>query len=112
MNCKHLSLVRLPQHNVIVDELHLLLRVTDRLTENVIEECLELDVLKKIGNLAKCLAKPGSHLNRLIASVETCGVSFEIWETQLSSGKVLGTLTVPALLGKKRTSSHYLMPYW
>ena len=111
MNCKHVSLVRLPQHNVIVDELHLLLRVTDRLTENLIKECLELDVIKKIGNLAKCLANPESHLNRLIASVRSCGVSFEIWETQLSSGKVLGTLSVPALLGKKRKnfSSHYLL---
>ena len=102
MNCKHLSLVKLPQHNVIVDELHLLLRVTDRLTENLIEECLELDVLKKMGNLAKCLANPESHLNRLIASVRSGGVSFKIWVTQLSSGRGSGHFDCSSLVGEEK----------
>jgi hypothetical protein len=41
--CKHMPLLNVPLCNIVLDELHLLLRVTDILLSNLIEDAMELD---------------------------------------------------------------------
>ena len=64
--------------HIIVDELHMMLRITDRLTDNLIQECVDLDLKEKIGALTKSIDNPESHLNSLVNAVRTCGVSFKV----------------------------------
>ena len=45
--CKHQPLFKIPPDDVIVDELHLMLRVTDRLEEGLIYEMLDWDEVFK-----------------------------------------------------------------
>ena len=45
--CKHQPLFRIPLDHVIVEELHLMLRVTDRLEEGLIYEMLDWDEVLK-----------------------------------------------------------------
>lgn len=44
--CIHEPLLNIPLTHVIPDELHLLLRITDRLLQNVIDEVLERDPIE------------------------------------------------------------------
>lgn len=46
-DCKHQPLFKIPLDHVIVDELHLMLRVTDRLEEGLIYEMLDWDEVFK-----------------------------------------------------------------
>lgn len=52
--CKDMPLLDVPLSNIVLDELHLLLRVTDILLSNLIEDAMELDdkkdFLKKRGS--------------------------------------------------------------
>ena len=44
--CINEPLLNIPLTNVIADELHLLLRITDKLLENIIDKVLEKDTIK------------------------------------------------------------------
>ena len=46
-SCIGKPLINIPLHHVILDELHLMLRVTDRLMENLILEIMEREIAKK-----------------------------------------------------------------
>ena len=58
------------QHTIIPDELHLLLRVTDRMIENLINGAVAYD---DVSNILE-----GAMLKRLIAEIRSCGVVFNI----------------------------------
>ena len=64
--------------HVIVDELHLLLRVTDVMLDNIITEVVDWD--KEDDFEKKAPEAKGVHLKRLISSIKSCGVGFEVWE--------------------------------
>ena len=70
--------------HVIVDELHLLLRVTDVLMANLITEAMEWD---KEEEFEKKGAAKNVHLEKLINTIRSCGVSFEVWEKKMPTGK-------------------------
>ena len=44
--CTHKPLIDIPLTNVIPDELHLLLRITDKVLQNIIDEVLERDAIE------------------------------------------------------------------
>lgn len=74
--CEHQPLLNIETNHVILDELHLLLRVVDVLLNNLLEEVLEWDktedVKKKRGE------KKGVHRDKLQCVIWSCGVSFDI----------------------------------
>ena len=63
--CDKQPLLNIPQDHIVVDELHLMLRVTDILNENLVNECLDWDCeddlgQKKGGSKGGTLKKPNS----------------------------------------------------
>ena len=77
--CNHLPLIKLDPDNIIPDELHLLLRITDVLLHNLISAAKIED--KKISPRGGCLElKDGPMIKALIDSIQSCGITFNIWE--------------------------------
>lgn len=64
--------------HVVLDEIHLMRRITDRLTENIITEVMErdgkADFLKKRGE------DKGIYLKRLISLINDLGITFSVWK--------------------------------
>ena len=60
--------------HIIVDELHLLLRITDVLTANLITEVIEWDIEANLDNKQN----KDTHLNKLVSCIRSCGVSFSV----------------------------------
>ena len=82
--CNHQPLVHIDLDHVILDELHLMLRVVDVLIEDVLEWDKTEDISKK-----RCEER-GIHLQNLINTIKSCGVSFNIWQKTNADGKGVG----------------------
>ena len=87
--CKYMSLLEIPLSNIVLDELHLLLRVTDNLLANLIEDAMELN--DKMDFLMNKGEPKGVHLRKLIQFTNRCGVTFSVWEKRDDEGKCSGT---------------------
>ena len=86
--CEKKPLLNIELDHIVVDELHLMLRVTDILTDNIITECLNWD---KDDDLNRKKGEPqGLHLKKLIQVIRSCGISFDVWEQRKADGKVSG----------------------
>ena len=48
--CRSEPLVKLPLTHVVMDELHMMLRITDRLLSNLIEDATDYDAKEKIAS--------------------------------------------------------------
>ena len=71
----HRPLTSIPLHHVILDELHVLLRIFDVMLWNLIMIMKSMDDRLRL------------HTNlHLVACVKSCGVSFNVWESVSSSG--------------------------
>ena len=57
----------------------------DILTENVQLECLDWDKLDELNGRRG--AQRGIHLNKLIETIRSCGIVYNIWEKRDSDGK-------------------------
>ena len=68
-------LIHIPLDHVVIDELHLMLRITDVLKDNLIREAIEIDSKAGVRNFMK-----GPRLKQLVAAFNQCGVSFQVWE--------------------------------
>ena len=62
-------LTNIPLHHMMIDELHLFLRLIDIMLRNLI-------------NMSH------GHIQQLVACIRSCGVTFNIWESESSDGKV------------------------
>ena len=82
--CCEDPLLNIDLDHIIVDELHLLLRVTDVLTSNLVIEAIDWDIEENMENKNK----QQSHLNMLINSIRSCGVSFDVWKKKMLMAKV------------------------
>ena len=102
LGCKQQPLICLPLDHVVVDELHLMLRVTDRLLENLIQDAVDCDAKEQIGAAAKALANGQSHLNGLRHAIQYCGVTFKMWETKDKNGKGTGNGEFSSLVGAEK----------
>lgn len=86
--------------NVISDELHLLLRITDRLLQNVIDEAMEFDA---VDDFTKPRGQPkGLHLLTLIKSINDLGISFSIWNKRNADGSESNIIEFTSLLGTQK----------
>ena len=79
---------------MVLDELHITLRVTDVLTENLIRDVIERD---KHQGVTKALS--GKYLNKLVKAIKECGVSFSVWEKADGDGKGIGRYDWTSLMG-------------
>ena len=71
----HQPLLNIPIDHVVIDELHLLLRVFDVLLRNLLFMAIRLDQHQSTDQ----------HLKALIGVIRSCGVTFDIWHE--TSGK-------------------------
>ena len=99
--CVNDLLLSIDLDHITLDELHLLLRVTDVLINILIDDVLEMD---KKEHLSKKKSDPtrGAHLQQFIKAVSSCGVSFNVWQQKNADGKGSGTYEFTSLLGKDR----------
>ena len=99
--CVNDPLLSIDLDHIILDELHLLLRVTDVLINNLIDDFLEMD---KKEDLSKKKSDPtrGAHLQQFIKTVSSCGVSVNVWQQKNADGKGSGTYEFTSLLGNDR----------
>ena len=75
-SCIRKPLFTIELDDIIPDELHLLLRITDKLTENLIREVMEKD--SKARNKEK-----GTNLRILIETINELGITFSLWEKKI-----------------------------
>ena len=80
---KQRPLLHVPIGQTMVDELHLLLRITDVLERNVVLEMVEWDKLEGTTSLSK-----GKHLQAFLDIVKELGVSFAVWESRKTGKEV------------------------
>jgi hypothetical protein len=72
LGCKYESLVKIPLHNIVIDELHLMLRITDRMKTNLNDDAVDLDDKEKNGNLPK---QKQPNIDTLVKCINKCGVT-------------------------------------
>ena len=98
----HFSIISLS--NVIADKLHLLLRITDKLLQNVVDEILERDALD---DFDKARGQPkGIHLAKLVKAINDLGIPFSVWNKKNADGSESNVkeFTKPPWLSEKETS--------
>lgn len=98
--CVNSPLLNIPLDHIILDELHLLLRFTDVLLSNPIEDAMELDdkddFFKKKGE------PKGTHLRKLTQLINSCGVTFSVWGKKDGDGKGMGKIDWTSLMGDEK----------
>jgi len=99
-SCQHQPLLEIPLENVVLDELHLMLRVTDKLTKNLILRALEWDRKDNLNKPAS--QRTDKHLQDLVKAIVSCGVSFSVWEKQDADGKGSGLYDFTSLMGSDK----------
>ena len=77
-----------PDH-IVLDELHLLLRILDILIRNLIYEMVRLDTHDS-QRASRSRSASVTHLQQLIGTVRECGLSFNVWEKQDGDRKPTG----------------------
>ena len=73
LGCLNLPLLNVQLDHIVVDELHLLLRVSDRLIDNLVVRAAELDIKCR----QHCTGVP-NNISRLQQAITSCGVYFKV----------------------------------
>lgn len=73
LGCIHPPLFEIELDHVVIDELHLLLRVTDKLISALILRMAHLDHSSRIHQ-----GTQSSHMRQLVSAIKSCGVSFQV----------------------------------
>ncbi len=93
----NIPLLNIDLDHVILDELHLLLRIMDVLIQNLVTEAVQWDQADNWNKRKK--DKKNIHLDNLKSTIRSCGISFEIWEKSNADGKGSGHYDFTSLLG-------------
>ena len=72
--------------HIIPDELHLLLRVTDKMIENLINAAIAYD--HNVNNVPQSKVLEGPMLKNLIKEIHTCGVTFIMFPFLLTTNQI------------------------
>ena len=100
--CCHKPLLVIPLDHIILDELHLMLRITDILIENLIEDAMQWDDKESSSSSKKRSVEKSEHVKKLLQVINNCGVTFSIWEKRNADGKGSGTWDWTSLMGDDR----------
>lgn len=95
--CVHDPLLNIPLDHIILDELHLLLRISDILIDNIV-----LDAMQWYDEETWITGKKKVHLDKLIQAINSCSVSFLFLEKGNADGKGSGTGEWTSLMGYDR----------
>ena len=95
--CVHEPLLNIPLDHIILDELHLMLRTSDILIDNIVHDAMQWGDKETwiTGKKKVCLDK-------LIQAINSCGVSFSVWEKRNADGKGSATYEWTSLMGDDR----------
>ena len=97
LGVKHAPILNIDTDHIVLDELHLLLRVSDILMRNLVSELALADRRhKQRGSMP-----PVSHLQRLERAAQDCGVTFRVWESRDADKKSSG-YEWTSLMGKDK----------
>ena len=77
---KHKPLIRVALRKVMVDELHLLLRIFDILMNNIVQDTAYQDELQGTKDPLS-----GPKLNQLVDTIRSLGVAFKVWKSRKTS---------------------------
>ena len=107
--CVQEPLLNIDLDHVIVDELHLLLRVMDVMLNNIITEVTDWD---KIEDFEKSSKEPqGIHLKKLLSEIRSYGVGFDVWELRNpADNKGIGKYEFTNLFGNDKKKILSLLP--
>ncbi|XP_078364307.1 uncharacterized protein LOC144648697 isoform X1 [Oculina patagonica] len=98
--CIRSPLLNIPIENIRVDELHLLLRVTDRLEKNIQNDAIEKD---KKYNLNKApSARKYTNMQKTIEAINNCGVSLSVWDKRNADGTPSGLYDWTSMVGNEK----------
>ena len=100
-------LLNIPIDHVIPDELHLLLRITDVLLTNLLDDAMERD--EKEDNVKTRGMEKGLHLKAIVQLINDCGVTFTIWEKQDSANGAT-MIEWTSLMGDEKKKLLTLLP--
>ena len=81
LGCVKSPLISVPLDRIVLDELHLLLRIGDVLLRNLIWYMDSLDHHSKTH-----MGQQTNHIQQLEEALHSCGVSFQIWQSREPSG--------------------------
>jgi hypothetical protein len=105
--CEHHPLLNITLENIVLDELHFMLRVTgkvnafiDKFTKNLVEEAIHRDYKDNV-NMAPSM-KTATHLDNLTNTICSCGISFSVWEKPNADGKLSGLHEFTSLMGSDK----------
>ena len=104
--CCREPLLNIELDHIVVDELHMLLRITDVLTANLMTEVTEWDVEENIENKKN----KDTHLNKLVSCIRSCGVSFAVWKRKNVDGKESNVHEWTSLIGNDKKILLHKLP--
>ena len=110
--CIHPPLFNIELDHVVLDELYLMMRITDRLTENIITEVMERD--SKADFLKERGEDKGIYFKRLISVINDLGITFLVWEKNNTDGKGSCLYDWTSLMGSDKKKLCHLLgaPSW
>ena len=73
LGCDNQPLFDIELDHVVVDELHLLLRISDRLIDALVTRMAQLDHSSRVHGTG-----PPDHMTKLVAAIRSCGVPFQV----------------------------------
>ena len=98
LGCIKSPLISIPLNHIVLDELHLLLRIGDVLLRNLIWYMDSLDHRSKAH-----MGEQTNHIRQLEEAIHSCGVSFQVWQNREPSGKPIpGSFDFTPLSGKDK----------
>ena len=100
--CCHKLLLVIPVDRIILDELHLMLRIPDILIENLIEDAMQWDDKESSSSTKKRSGEKSEHVKTFVEAINNCGVTFSIWEKRNTDGKGSGTWDWTSLMEDDR----------
>lgn len=83
-SCEHEPLINIELDHIIVDELHLMLRITDKVLSNLINHSLDWDMEVELDRVRG--QEKGVHLKRTVEFIRSLGISFNVWEVKNADG--------------------------
>lgn len=102
--CRHSPLLNFEPSDIVLDELHLLLRITDRLTKNLLAECQEMD------HRAGQRRGVGQKVKEVCGAVRECGVSFDAYLEKNDNGQETSKLKFTSLTGDAKKKLMQQLP--
>ncbi len=70
--CINPPLLSISFYNIVLDELHLMLRISDVLLRNLIWETIGQDIVESHHS------RPAVYLGKLVEAIKSCGVTFQV----------------------------------